>query len=215
MSAKVKGREDRYPATKRVKVTATTEMVIDRREVEQVSHTYCTTDPQVAPTVPLIVQSQLPKVGGMANANRKFTETTPKHAVRAEQDNQTPKSTVKEAKGGGLTAAKPSGSLHCHSTTAALVAVMPNKVNPKPPTKTFGIVRASQGEELSLQMTTIAGEKVVTKAGGAKKGTLRASTARAEDVQETPEDSNPYSIDDAIDGLQEVSATSSWRSPRK
>jgi hypothetical protein len=103
---------------------------------------------------------------------------------------------------------------------------IPCSVHPKPPSSRVAAAREPQPPSLSPPRTTCDAEKNAKKmprAGELKPDTMQgarevmagAATSKAKNVGAATEDSNPYDLDDAIDGLLEVGGTVAQRSPKK
>jgi hypothetical protein len=178
------------------------------------------------PGNPTKVQTKPPSTSTGLGRESQLQELSAQTTTSATAKNAQPIPGGHEVKAGAPAVQKPNVSLGPLIPAPSVVPNIPHSVHPKPPSRSVAAAREPQPPSLSPPRTTCdaeknakkmprAGELKADKMPGAREVKAGVGTAKAKNVGTTTDDSNPYDLNSAIDGLLEVGETVAQRSPKK
>jgi hypothetical protein len=178
------------------------------------------------PSNPTKVQTKPPSTSIGLGRESQLQELSAQTTTSAAAKNAQPIPGGHEVKAGAPAVQKPNVSLGPLIPAPSVVPNIPYSVHPKPPSSSVAAAREPQPPSLLPPRTTCDAEKnakKMPKAGelkgdkmlGAREVKAGAGTSKAKNVGTTTDDSNPYELDGAIDGLLEVGGTVAQPSLKK
>jgi hypothetical protein len=173
-----------------------------------------TSAPSLLTSIPAKVDTEPPSRTTGIGRESQPPELLSRRGMSTSERSANPKPVGDEVKAGVVLVSKGSGSPHRRASAPSLARSIPCKMHPKPPSESTKLDTESQAPELSPPTTISAAENNVVDKVAAIEVQAGARTSTATNLGPTTDDSNPSSMEGAIDGLLEVGGTPSQRSPR-